>query len=187
MITREIIPMIMKSLLQQNIKLQIAARQRVITSTQVTNFIWLTANIPKFPVRVGIGEVRDETANYAWQIRQMLNQAHFVTPDSDTNLVYGISTRVGSVTTSMVIGDTNEWSDIEFLSDVTNDFMVFHYSDIEKTNGFVRYTIPTGNTNDIFAAFTDALNQIGIKITINYQPDWVTPNHCEIYIRQKPQ
>jgi hypothetical protein len=58
---------------------------------------------------------------------------------------------------------------------------------MQKTNGFVRYTIPAGDTNDMYGALINAFSQINVKISWYCKPEWVNPNHCEIYIRQKPQ
>jgi len=170
-----------------NLELQLQLQPRIISMEQITNFINLTDKIPKFPIRVGIGASHDETFSYAWQIRQMLDKAGYVTPDSDTNFTLGIHIDETAFSFATKIGDTNVWNDVMFCTDNTNDFTVFHYSTMQKTNGFVRYTISTGNTNDVYGAIIKSFSQIGIKIGWKYKPDWVSPNHCEIFVIQKPQ
>jgi hypothetical protein len=170
----------------KNDALEAKQRPRTINFQQITNFIFLTEKIAKFPVRVGVGESRDETFNYAWQIREMLNQAKYTTPDSDTNLAFGTHYDPTAVTVSRGVGDTNEWADVLFVSDNTNDFRVFRYSKIEKTNGFSRSSVPAEDTNNTYGAFINAFIQIGMKVDWKYKPEWVAPNHCEIYVKQKP-
>jgi hypothetical protein len=171
----------------ENSKLKTKLQQRTINKEKTENFIFLTEKIPKIPIRVAIGANKDEVVSYAWQIRQMLNQAHFPTPDSDTNLAFGIHFDTTAVALPVVIGDTNEWGDVELITDETNDFTKFYYLAMQKTNGFVRYTIPAGDTNDMYGALINAFSQINVKISWYCKPEWVNPNHCEIYIRQKPQ
>jgi hypothetical protein len=171
-----------------NIALQLKLQPRTITAEQIANFIYVTQKIPKFQIRIGIGEAREETASYAWQIRRMFDAAKFPTPNSDTNLAFGIYYDPGAVSLPTAIGDTNKWPDVEFVTDSTNDFRVFNYSMREQTNGFVRFTIKEGDTNNMYGAFINALIQVGINVDWNYNtPKWVAPNHCAIFVKQKPQ
>ena len=82
---------------------------------------------------------------------------------------------------------TNEWDDVAFISDIKNETNEFFYSDCITTNGFTKYIISNEETNNVFFAFMDYFNQMGIKASYMYKPNWVTPNHYEIYILQKPQ
>jgi hypothetical protein len=117
----------------------------------------------------------------------MLNRAGFSTPDSDTNLAFGIHADATAMSFPAILGNTNAWPDVNFVSDNTNDFLVFNSFGMEKTNGLLRFTIPAGDTNDAYGAFINCLIQIGIKVQWLYKPDWVSPNHCAVYIHQKPQ
>ena len=73
-----------------NVVLQQRLQPRTISIEQITNFIFLTQNMPKFPVRVGIGKINDEVFSYAMQIQSMLKQADYTTPNADTNWIEGI-------------------------------------------------------------------------------------------------
>jgi hypothetical protein len=81
-----------------------------------------------------------------------------------------------------------DWRGLNFeLTDETNDFSIFYFSAMQKTNGFVLYTVPADHTNDAYGALINAFTQIGIKTEWSYKPEWVSPNHRAIFIRQKPQ
>jgi hypothetical protein len=176
-----------EGLINKNLELQLKLQPRTIRAQQVTNFIFLTKNIPKFPVRIGIEASYDEPMNYAWQIKKMLNDARFPIPDSDTNFPFQIFNAENGVTISPVIGDTNEWQDLDFVSDNTNSFRVFSYTKVEHKNGLDQYTISSGDTNDIYGAFINAFIQDKMTVIWTYKPEWVSPNHCAIFILQKPQ
>ena len=77
-------------LTNENLKLQVKLQPRGITLTQITNFVYLTKGMTKFPIRIEIGEPREEAFSYAVQIKAMLEQAGYSIPDSDTNQSEGI-------------------------------------------------------------------------------------------------
>jgi hypothetical protein len=176
---------VLEELHKANLELQTKLQPRSITLEQTTNFIFLTERIPKFPIRVVVGG--NETLNYAWQIRRMLDSAKYPTPDSDTNLSFGVFLQPGAVYLPLETGYTNEWVNAEFISDNTNDFRIFNYFEMERTNGLVRYTINDGDTNDSYGALINAFQQIGITVTWHYKPDWVSPNRCGVFVVQKLQ
>jgi len=168
-----------------NIELEAKQQPRRITMEQLTNFIFLTEKIQqKIPIRVAIGAFHDESCSYAYQIRDMFNQAGFRCPDSDTNFLWGIHTDPTAMTAHR-IGFTNEWRDLEFFTDITNNLDAVPFQ-FEKTNGFARPVIPGNDTNRIYAGLIFALTQVGISLHWDYMPVWVAPNHCEVYINQRP-
>jgi hypothetical protein len=166
------------------LKLQAKQKPRVITPTQVKDFIFLTERIPKVPVRVMTGNVNSEQFSFAQQIREMLNRAGFKTPDSDTNLAFQVYVDQRLVTYSF-IGDTNEWQEIGLFIDTTNDPSNVSIP-IQSIDGFTRPVVLGNDTNQIYSALMFVLKYgMGMKIGWKYAPDWVSPNHCGLYIVPK--
>jgi hypothetical protein len=168
------------------VELELKLQPRTITIWQITNFIFLTERIPKFPIRVVTGLPNDETFSYAIQIKAMLNQAGYATPDSDTNYLQGVYSDPTAITFQK-IGETNEWADLEICSPSTNE-IVSETIMGEKINGFQRPIIfSLDDTDGIAKAFIRIFNQIGIKTGYVPAPAWISPNHLGVYIRQKAQ
>jgi hypothetical protein len=174
-----------EELRSNNLVLKLKMQPRVISAIQVTNFIFLTRYIPKFPISVGVGQIRNETCNYAWQIRNMLDQAGYCAPSSDSNLALRIHSDPTAFQYSVIMGDTNEWDDVDFVSDSTNDFALFSGLGFQRTNGFIRVAIAPMDTNGAYAAIINAFDQIGIPAEWHYKPDWVGTNHCMVFVMEK--
>jgi len=170
-----------------NLALQAKLQPRIITDRQITNFIFLTEYLPKFPVRVEVAMPSEETASFAWQVRRMLNKATFPTPNSDTNLPIGVDFLQNAYSVPFIQGGTtNIWADAEFVTDRTNDFKYFHFLASQHTNGFDRYFVADNDTNDLYSAFISYLIQDGIEIEVSYTPGFVEKGQCAILIKQKP-
>jgi hypothetical protein len=172
-----------------NDELEAKTKPRIITEKQINDFIFLTENFPKFPIRVGVEQLNEdeETLSYAWQIRKMLTKAKFPVPDSDTNSFLGIAFMQNAVSALELKEEvaTNPPVDIQFISDSTNDLMVFQYRSVEKTNGFRRYDMSGEGTNYVYGALVNYFIQIGMAISWDCVPQWTGTNHCAIYITQK--
>jgi hypothetical protein len=171
------------------VALESQLKPRMLTMMQITNFIFLTEKIPKFPVRVDTLGMNDEAASYAWQIRQMLIQAHYDTPSSDINLPFGIHANPNFSLTMPNNRETNVWSDLQFNTDDSNvfkTFRTFHTLKSETNNGLIRVTIATDDTNNMYGAFINAFEQIGIIVSFANQTDWKSPSTIDIIVRQKP-
>jgi hypothetical protein len=176
----------------KNLELQKQLQPRIITIEQITNFIFLTDKIQKISVGVRIGEMRDETFNYAWQVKHMLKQAGFKTPDSDSNNpAYPEEIHCDPATVSYYpkIGDAEKWIDLDFVWNSTNDLSVYNFR-YEITNGFTRPIISKdeiGDTNVVFSALKFCFSQIGITNTVTLsKPDWVNAGQFQIFVTQKP-
>jgi hypothetical protein len=172
----------------ENLELQLKLQPRIITLQQITNFMFLTQTFPKFPIRVEVVAMTGEATGYAWQIRKMLNQANYPPPNSDTNFFLGIDF-LGNAVSVPPTGEvgTNGFADLEFVTDNTNDLIVFNYQAEEKTNGFIRYAIAKTDTNGLNAAFINYLNQDHIVTVWNYTPSWENPNHVAILVMERPR
>jgi hypothetical protein len=86
------------------------------------------------------------------------------------------------------VENTERWMDLKFVTDSTN-FPAFSAAtaSFDSVNGFVRPIVAKGDTNGIYAALIMVLNEIQIPIDWQTKPDWVSPNHCAIFIKQRPQ
>jgi hypothetical protein len=169
-----------------NLVLQKQLQPRIITLTQITNFIFLTDRIPKIPIRVGLGKALDEPLNYAYQIQSMLLRAGFKIPDSDTNFLYGIhtdETAVNFIENGYLL---KKYPDVQFIMDNTNNFSAYTFS-IQNTNGLSQPIVSANDTNGIYAALNFVFNEIGILSVWGYKPEWAGTNHIEIFVMQKSQ
>jgi hypothetical protein len=181
-----------------NLVLQEELQPRTIRMEQITNFIFLTMQMPKFPIRIAVGSENEETFSYAVQIRSMFNEAGYGIPDSDINFPEGIHSDQTAITYFKRIGNSNQirtrsfreqstdWPDVEFITDNTNFWNLnFPYGPIGG-NG---RPIITGNTiddtNETYAAFPFVFRQIGINYIQGNKPEWVKPDHFEVFILQK--
>lgn len=173
------------ALQNENIKLKKEMQWRAISPQQITNFVMLTKGIPKFSVRVGTSQFNDEAFSYAVQIREMLDQAGYSTPISDTNCVGGVFLHQNVSAYDSNIGDTNGWIWLAFISDSTNKYTYWHYEYSTKTNGLYIFTVPKNDTNSIYSAFINCFQQLQITIGPHYLPAILGSNSCEIYVIQK--
>jgi hypothetical protein len=169
-------------LTSNNIALQLKLQPRVITLTQMTNFIFLTEKIPKIPIKIAYPYGRQETVNYACQIRDEFNQAGYF-PETNSG-VWGIDPDTSALIRRSKRADTN-WPDVVFFVYGTNDtFTVqnFHY---EFTNGFARPIVTETNKEMIGSAIMFALNQIGFKTEEASDLNWVKPGEIEFFIMDR--
>jgi len=169
-----------------NLVLQKELHPRIITQKQMKDFIFLTENLPKLPIRVATGMASAEAENYAWQIRNLLNAAKFPVPDSDTNQFLGIDWIANAITLPAPEHD-KPLVDVQFMSGTTNNYSVLHFLREEQTNGFERFYISTNDTASVYAAIWNYFNQIGISTLPGYAPAWVLTNSCVVYINPKVQ
>jgi hypothetical protein len=143
-----------------NFVLQKQMQPRIITMEQVTNFIFLTAKVPKIPIKICIGQESAETETFAYQFRDMFNQAGFKL-DSSAGL-FGI-TRRPDFRMVMPI-NRNDYGDIYFITMNTNwNGVVAYPLNVEITNGLTRPIITNGdNVEAVYEGIQFALGQINI-------------------------
>jgi len=161
---------------------------RDISQQQINDFIILTQNMPKFPIRVGVNIGDNEAFNYAFHIKKMLNSANYPTPNSDTNFAGGVFLHDGPDYLNIyddLIGDTNGICWVVLLTQSTNNYDVFHYSSAEYTNGFKILTINPNDTNSIFGAIRYSFENVKISLQARYLPTVIGTNMCEIFVMQK--
>jgi hypothetical protein len=170
-----------------NIFLKMKLQPRAITEKQIKDFIFLTENLPKIPVRVSVAANIVESGSYAWQIRDMFSRAQFPIPDSDTNFFVGVKFMPNAITLPIYPTAGKTWLNGQFLYNGTNDPNVFYIVSVEKTNGFVRFNVVRNETNNIEGALINYFTQIGIPLEIKQEPAWVASNCFEIYINPKNQ
>ena len=168
-----------EKLKQSNLELQIKLQPRTITEVQITNFIFLTERIPKIPVRVDVGNgvFSEETCNYAYQIRQLLNQVKYTVPDCDKIYPMGV---FNDPTRTFL--STDAPTDLVMFLDVTN----LPFPKSEVVNGIKRTVAINGDMLGAYAGLYFAFKDAGISIGWDSKPEWVGTNHCEIFVRQKP-
>jgi hypothetical protein len=177
-----------EELRSNNLVLEKELQPRTITIDQITNFIFLTAKMPKFKVRVAAGVSSDEVSSFAWQIREMLNKAGFGVPDADTNRMLGIDWEPSAVNLAIPNTGTN-WADLSFISDhpITPDQRIYAASFKDETTGRVQYAPIPNNIDSMYSVLFGAFADIGItNVTFGDKPDWVKPTHYEIFVIQKP-
>ena len=168
--------------------LRLKMQPRIISDKQVKDFIFLTERIPKIPVRidVGSGVFNQETCNFAYQIRELLEQAKFSAPDSDTNY----SMRIFNDPSRIYISKAPPTDLIMFIESpppnpINPQFGLLN-PQFETVNGIRRPIAQVGNTNDILAALYYAFKDSGFSIGLNSKPEWTHDTHMEIFVREKP-
>jgi len=172
---------------KQLVALEQKMQPRTITPEQITNFIFLTAKIPKFPVRVATSSFHSESFAFATQIRNLLNKAGYITPASDTNESFGI--HVDPTAFSYDASETDVVRTLDamlcFFTDNTNSLITFHAA-AEETNNFKRLIIPKDDTNNTYAGLLHVFDQIGMTYGPGCFPNWVGSSHCGIFVLEKP-
>lgn len=167
------------------LELEAKMQPRSISKKQISDFIFLTDKIPKIPIRVGVGPTADEVFTFAVKVQTMLADAGYNVPDSDKNEPLGIHQDLSAISWyNATPSISNIWPDICFITDITNDLKKVSFN-FEYTNGYARPIVFESDTNKIYAALTFVFQQIGIIYVTSYKPDWVKPNHCEIFINQR--
>jgi hypothetical protein len=151
-----------------NLVLQKQLQPRIITMEEITNFIFLTQHFPKNEIKVFFVSGRNETANYARQVRDMLNQADF---KEETNAPkFGINPITDQIAIRINPGDTN-WPDIEIDKFSTNETTVAY---AVYTNGFYLPVIVANNPDDIAGNFMYIFKQIRINSELHSGSDMNT-------------
>ncbi len=171
----------------KNLALQQKLQPRIITGEQITNFIFLTEKLPKFPIGVLMGGLTDETLNYATQFREMLERAGYKIPKADTNFPTGVRIVPTLLGWHYQFDPTNEYSSISFFRGYTNGLRSYDFR-YEMTNGYCRPIVgdwEIDETNKTFAAISFILGQISITYTEIYAPDWAGLNGNIIFVNQR--
>ena len=108
------------NVLSLSIELEQLKQPRTITIEQITNFIILTKNFPKVPIRVLINSRNSEVLSYAVQVRAMLNQANFNPPEDDAKDREGIH-EYPNAFFYKTLTDTNTLADVIIILGGVND------------------------------------------------------------------
>jgi hypothetical protein len=164
------------------VALELKLQPRIITQKQIRDFIFLTENIAKIPIRIGINAPYDsEKIDYAIQMRSMFNKAGFGTPDADTNQDEGICRQEGFALHHIKgIGITN-YAGVVFCLGGSRDFTEFVFP-FEQTNGFTRPVISEsqrGDANKNFCAVRFVFNQIGIDTEGVEPSNWTNETNMQ--------
>jgi hypothetical protein len=142
-----------------NLVLQKELQPRIITLKQITNFIFLTRKIRKVHVKVAFAYGRNETANYAYQIRNMLNEAGFP-PETNAD-EFGIDPDHHYFVSALT--ENTNWPAIILINYGTNLHWNYYAFPIEHTNGFLCPILPKETNNVIISeALMSAFQQIEI-------------------------
>jgi hypothetical protein len=171
-----------KEVVQLKLKLQ----PRIITSTQVTNFIFLTERIPKVPIKIIVPV--GGAVSFAGQLRHMLTCAGFGM-DSSVNSSGGVTFYPASYPTRPP-GESFEWSSIVFVHYGTNARPLLRVAPIsyysQPTNGFQRpITFNMNDQNEILYDLDIAFREIEIT-SVHIESDyWVKENEIGILIPAK--
>lgn len=169
-----------------NLKLQKELQPRTITIEQITNFIFLTEKVPKIPIKIAFATGRNETANYAYQIREMFNRAGF--PADSNAPMWGLFPDSIHITRKLYPQDaTSGWPDISLYIWGTNQTYSVQNFNFEETNEFTRPAI-VGETNKetIGWAILFSLKKIGIQTMGNADSSIVpTQGDIELYVMDK--
>ncbi|HEY5504340.1 MAG TPA: hypothetical protein VIK28_04210, partial [Sedimentisphaerales bacterium] len=166
----------------KNLELQKQLQPRTITLTQITNFIFLTEKIDKIPVKIEFAGGRNETANFAYQIRDMLNQAGF-NPETNSG-PWGINQDRTHITRNVGRSDTN-WPSVLLYVYGTNDVFYPRNIHYEFTNGHSRPIVSGDDKETLGGAIMFAFKQIGISVAEECNGEIVKPGEFLFYIMDR--
>jgi hypothetical protein len=155
---------------------------RIITPTQITNFIFSTGLIRKIPIKICIGQEGSDTETFGYQLRQMFTQAKF--PIDSNAGVWGI-TRDPNFISARSIGYTNKYPDVWILYYSTNEpaeeMKATRRYDFQSVS-FPGYStnrqpmVSEDNPEKIYGAVSFCLGQIGIDVQWMPNTYWVKTN-----------
>jgi hypothetical protein len=173
-----------EELRKSNLELQDKLHDRTITTTQITNFIYLMEKVPKIPISICSEDRHGEAYSYAYQIRQLLKQAGYTTPTNCT-ATFGIDVNENVVNVRQP-GWFIDWPFVQLISFSTNGIYAAWKPVYEKApNGYSR---PIVNNNDpivIYGAIQFVFNQLGIT-TGNYgSANIVNPGEYKFFVLPK--
>lgn len=165
-------------------ELEAKTKPRMITETQVTNFIFLTRFISKIPVTVSVGQEGFDTTSFSFQLREMLSKAGFEKKEDGP---YGVKSAPNRFS-ARYIGQEPEVSDVLLVvppKDVTNSsFQVTLPTNM--TNGFKCPIVTSTNEMEIMAGIYMALPQIGISVKPMSGENWAVSGY-EFFVPIKYQ
>jgi hypothetical protein len=165
-----------------NLVLQKELQPRIITLTQITNFIFLTEKIINVPVKISFASGRNETVNFAYQLRDMLNRAGFM-PETNAG-TWGINPDATHIWRRTRAGDTN-WPSVYLYVYGTNGCFNSRFFAYEFTNKFARPIVNINDPETVGCAILFVLKQIGINTEEGSNSEIVKPNEFEFYIMDK--
>lgn len=170
-----------------NIVLRKGLQARVITEIQISNFIFLTKNFPKIPIRVAASSLASpEADSYAWQLKRMFNLADFPSPNADSNSFLGIHLIEGAMSVPMFLGISNyPSSHIQLIFNASEDPTVFHFRSKQTNANFVRYDVDPKDTNSVYGVLVNYLNQDDIMTVAQFWPQCEATNEYELFVTEK--
>jgi len=164
------------------VALEIRLQPRTITLKQITNFIFLTEKITKIPIVVRAAPGGEDTESYAFQIRTLLNFAHFGIPANADN--WGIIRDDHKPVFARPIGINDEWADIHLICG-SNGIARFPDFNYEITNGFTRPIVSDDSVVRIYNAIFFCFQQMKMKVGWSTNANWIKPGGVEFVIAPK--
>lgn len=165
-----------------NLVLQKELQPRIISLEQITNFIFLTEKIPKIPVKISFPLGQTETGNFAYQLRQMLNEAHF--PPPTNSAVWGMDPIADYMSYRTKTADTYWPSVVLYVYGTNGNFNARNFS-YESTNGYARPIISGSDNEEIASGIMFALKQIGISIEEDSSSLFASPSNFVLFANDK--
>jgi hypothetical protein len=176
-----------------NIALEGKLAPRIITTAQITDFIFLTSKTTKIPIKVCLSQTGDdpESETFAYQIRNLLNQAHFQT-NADAE-IWGITH--GQNILLRKTERQKEWPDALFVYFSTNSGDSPTAKDLDPGSGILgtvnnpdgrQIAVYTGNkTLLIYSIVMASMRVDGIRTEWLHGNEYVQPGECEINVVPK--
>jgi hypothetical protein len=170
-------------LVASNLWLQTKLQPRVIMPDKIKDFIFLTKNVYKIPIKVCALEPRGEAYNYAYQIRQMLNQADFL-PPTNCSSIFGID--IIDLRIVKEPGETFEWPSVVLECFSTNKVYILWDSNYEMTtNGYKRPIVTENDPLKIYSAILSVFQQLEIPIGSRGMPSPRKPGEFDFVVCPK--
>ena len=181
--TNWFLQMDVETLRSNNVVLQNKLQPRIITPIQVTNFIRLTENITKIPVKICTSTMNGDFS-FAVHVRDMFTRAGFgVAPGA--NASFGLHVRTEA--TIRPPGESYEWPHILMVMYGTNDLpkqdpikTIITY---RSADNIIRpITVNTNDHTEICYDILDALQKTGLSVVIWRSTQKVALGEFEIEI-----
>jgi hypothetical protein len=149
---------------------------------QRTNFIALTAYVPKIPIKILIGQEGKDTEDLASDLRETLTLAGFKA-NADAG-PWGIN-RDPTLLTTTKLDNTND-SDLLFLHYSTNDRPHIVTTLAQRLPSGLLMPVNVGSNDvEVYSALSHCLRKVGIKCEWQRDSVNVHPNECLILVEVK--
>jgi hypothetical protein len=164
--------------------LEFKLQPRIIYPQQITNFVYLTQLIPKIPIKICTVIGPDDSATFAIQLRGILRAAGFGTDPSANLADVTLDERRPFV--YRPLGAQDKWPFVFFVTHGTNNYKQWDLRrEAHPTNGLSRLIVLNADTNLIYAAIVECLNDVGIPAQWMNSVGLVGPGECEFFVPHK--